>query len=111
MFDELKKKFSLAKNKKGMFGVPAFQLAISAAIFILVFGLILAVSVRTNGQLRTTAVSAGATNAELTVYDNTTSGLQTMSQNTGLISTVIIAVIILALVFLVVAVVQGRRAE
>lgn len=98
------------QSKKGIFNVPAFNFLIVAVLFILVFTLLLGLSARTNAQLRATAVSAGAANSELTIYDNGTAALQSVSQNTSLITTVIIVVAVLLLVFLVIgAVAVGRR--
>jgi hypothetical protein len=103
---------ALSNNKKGIFNIAAFNFAIIAVLFVLMFTIILGLAARTNAQLRATAVSAGAANSELTIYDNGTSGLQTLSSNTGLIVTVIVVVVVLLLIFLVLgAVSMGKRAE
>ena len=97
-------------SKKGMFNVPAFNFAIVAVLFLMVFILILGLSARTNAQLRATAVSSGANANELSIYDNGTIATQQLAGNTSLITTVIVVVIVLLLLFLVIgSVAMGGR--
>lgn len=90
--------------KRGQMSGGAFGFLLTGVIFILVLGLVLGISARTNQSFADQA-TAGST--EASVYANVSSAQATFASNVGLITTVIIGVGILLLVALIIVAVRG----